>query len=240
MIKNILKGWNMFEIIWISLFSVVAIVLAVLWKETLFGFGVFITGVFCVVLTAKGSLWSFVFGLFNTLGYAYIAYMNHLYGEMGLNLLFFLPTNIMGFLLWKKHMTANKKVEMRRLRVPAIIAVVFICITGSLALGFVLSLIPSQNTPYIDAITNIISIVATILTMWRYREQWLLYIVLNSFTIALWGIRTVNGGSDGILMIVMWSAYFVNAIYGYYNWSRRESSSTKSRVTNEENRVNAG
>lgn len=58
------------------------------------------------------------------------------------------------------------------------------------------------------------------LTLLRYREQWLLYITLNLFTILMWVIRLLHGSSDGILMIVMWSAYLINACYGFYNWSK--------------------
>jgi nicotinamide mononucleotide transporter len=54
----------------------------------------------------------------------------------------------------------------------------------------------------------------------RFKEQWLVYIVLNLFTVLLWVIRTVEGSGEGLLMIVMWSAYLVNAVYGYYNWNK--------------------
>lgn len=54
----------------------------------------------------------------------------------------------------------------------------------------------------------------------RFKEQWLVYIVLNLFTVLLWAIRLLEGSSEGMLMIVMWSAYLVNAVYGYYNWNK--------------------
>ena len=46
----------------------------------------------------------------------------------------------------------------------------------------------------------------------RYREQWLLWIVLNIISIALWAENTA--------MYVMYSAYLLNSLYGYYNWSK--------------------
>jgi nicotinamide mononucleotide transporter len=87
-------------------------------------------------------------------------------------------------------------------------------------LGFGLSFIPEQNTAYIDAATNILSVAATILMMMRFREQWVCYIVLNVLTIIMWSIRAANGSPDGLLMIVMWSAYLINAVYGFYNWTK--------------------
>jgi nicotinamide mononucleotide transporter len=41
-------------------------------------------------------------------------------------------------------------------------------------LGLVLAMNPDQNTPFIDAATNVLSIIATFLMMWRFKGQWLL------------------------------------------------------------------
>jgi nicotinamide mononucleotide transporter len=214
-----LKGWNLYELIWLGLFSSVAIVLTLLMKDTLFGFTVFITGVLCVVLAAKGNLLTYLFGMYNTLGYAYLSYTNGLFGEVMLNLLFFIPMNVVGFMMWKRHQTGGKLV-MRQMTLAGLSMVAIACILGSAALGFGLSFIPEQNSPYLDAITTVLSIIATFLMVRRFKEQWLVYIVLNIFTVALWLIRTLDGSPDGLLMIVMWSAYLINAIYGYYNWNK--------------------
>lgn len=88
--KKVIGGWNVFELVWFVLFTSIAI-----------GFTVFITGVLCVVLAAKGNLMSYVFGMYNTVGYAYLAYINGLFEEVMLNLLFFVPMNIVGFYMWK-------------------------------------------------------------------------------------------------------------------------------------------
>ncbi|WP_058302004.1 nicotinamide riboside transporter PnuC [Gorillibacterium timonense] len=217
--KTAFRGWSLYELLWLGLFSGVAVTLTVIMKDTVFGFTVFLTGVLCVVLAAKGNLWTYIFGMYNTFGYAYLAYTNGLFGELMLNLLFFVPMNVVGFVMWKKHLHEDK-LEMRQMKRTGLFAVAVICLLGSLALGFGLSFIPSQNSPYIDAITTVLSIVATILMVRRYKEQWLVYIVLNMFTVLLWVIRTIHGSPDGLLMIVMWSAYLINAIYGYWTWNR--------------------
>jgi len=214
-----IKNWKRNEIIWLAMFSFLAIILTVIWKDTLLGFSVFITGVLCVVLAAKGNLWTYVYGVYNTFGYAYISYSNGLFGEMGLNLFFYTPMNVIGFIIWRNQMNGNV-VEMRSLTTKSKVLTAIICVLGTLALGFGLSLITGQNTPYIDATTNVLSVVATILMVQRYKEQWTLFIILNIFTIIMWSIRTLAGSSNGTIMIVMWSAYLVNAVYGYYNWNK--------------------
>ncbi|WP_379128134.1 nicotinamide riboside transporter PnuC [Paenibacillus sp. sgz500958] len=213
------KGWNFYELLWLGMFSAVAIILTIIMKDTLFGFTVFFTGVLCVVLAAKGNLMTYVFGMYNTFGYAYLAYNNGLYGELMLNLLFFVPMNVAGYFMWRKHREGDKLV-MRQMDVRGTVLAAAVCILGSLALGYGLSFISGQNSPYIDATTTVLSIVATILMVRRFKEQWLVYIILNLFTVLLWVIRTAQGSPDGVLMIVMWSAYLVNATYGYYTWNK--------------------
>ena len=217
--RKALTGWSLYELAWLGLFSGVAIWLTIITKDSLFGFTVFFTGVWCVVLAAKGNLLTYVFGMYNTLGYAYLAYSNGLFGEVMLNLLFFVPMNVIGYFMWKQHRKGEKLV-MRQLQNKDLYRVALVCVLGSILLGFGLSFIPAQNSPYIDAITTVLSIVATFLMVKRFKEQWLLYIVLNIFTVLLWVIRTIDGSPDGVLMIVMWSAYLINAGYGYYTWNK--------------------
>ena len=64
----------------------------------------------------------------------------------------------------------------------------------------------------LDGLSTIIVIAAQALMVLRYREQWLLWILLNIISIALWAENTS--------MYVMYSAYLLNSLYGYYNWSK--------------------
>lgn len=218
--KKVTESWNLFEIAWLVLFTSIAVGFTVISKDSLFGFTVFITGVLCVVLAAKGNLMSYIFGMYNTVGYAYLAYINGLFGEVMLNLLFFVPMNVIGFYMWKNNRQADGKLTMRQMDLRGLFLVGMGCIIGCLLLGFGLSFIPGQNSPYIDATTTVLSIVATFLMVRRFKEQWLVYIVLNLFTVLLWVIRMLEGSGEGLMMIVMWSAYLVNAVYGYYIWNK--------------------
>lgn len=219
MFKTSAIGWNAFEITWLLSFSALAIVLSLLWKNSLLDFSVFLSGVLCVVLAAKGNIWTYAFGMYNTFGYAYLAYTNGLYGETGLNLFFFVPMNVVGYVLWKPKLEGGY-VQMRAMLPRQILLTAVASLLGILGLGYGLSLIAGQNNPYIDAITDVLSIFATFLMVYRFREQWLMYILLNVFTVLLWCIRTAQGSPEGPLMIVMWTAFLINAGYGYYNWTR--------------------
>ncbi|MDR3296434.1 MAG: nicotinamide riboside transporter PnuC [Clostridiales Family XIII bacterium] len=217
--KKMLAYWKAWELAWLLVFGLTALWITLVTGDNLFGFVVFLSGVLCVVLVAKGSILNYPAGVVNTLGYAWIALHNGLYGEAGLNLIFYFPMNFVGFFLWRRH-TAGGIVKMRALRPGTALIFAIGCAVLVAALGFGLSLIPSQNTPYIDAATNVLSVAATLLMVRRYREQWICYIALNVLTVTMWAVRMANGSPDGLLMIVMWSAYLVNSVYGWLNWSK--------------------
>ncbi|MDR6923510.1 MULTISPECIES: nicotinamide riboside transporter PnuC [Chryseobacterium] len=217
--NDILKSWKPFEIIWLLSFSLLSIGIAVINKDNWLNFFVLVSGILCVVLAAKGSIWNYVIGTLNTAAYAFVAYQNGLFGELGLYLIFFLPMNIFGYFMWKKHIK-NDIVEMKSLQLKSLLAVFVLTALGCAVLGYLLSAVRGQNTPYLDGMSTIISITATILMILRYKEQWLLYIILNIVTVIIWIIRTLDGSESGIMMIAMWSAFLINAVYGYYNWNK--------------------
>lgn len=217
--SRFLSYWNLYERIWLGLFCAVAVWIIIATGDNFFGFAVFLSGVLCVILAAKGSILNYPAGVFNTLGYAWLARQNGLFGEVGLNLLFYFPMNIVGFFLWKNHM-ASGVVTMRKLQRKWVLLVAAACAISIAGLGFGLSFLRSQNTPYIDAATNVLSVVATLLMLRRYREQWAAYIVLNVLSVVMWTARAASGSPEGPLMIVMWSAYLINAFFGWYNWTK--------------------
>ena len=211
--------WNVFEIIWLLLFSTVAVIITIVSKDNFFGFTVFLSGVVCVVLVAKGNILNYIIGLYNTLGYAWIAWHNGLFGEVFEYLLFYLPMTVVGFFLWRNKMQ-DGTVLMRKLHLKWILLLLAIIISATGIVGYLLSLIEAQNTPYIDAATNVLSVLATILMVLRYREQWGAYILLNVLSIIMWLFRAVDGSPEAAIMIVMWSAFLVNSFYGFYNWTK--------------------
>lgn len=185
---------------------------------TAFDLSVFFSGVLCVGLIAVGRREGYLIGIYNSLAYSILAYGNGLFGEVYLNLLFFVPTNIIGYIMWRRYTAPDRTVVMRQLAWAKRAFIAAVCIACTVGLGLLLGLNPNQNTPFIDASTNVLSVMATFLMMWRYKEQWLLYIVLNIVTLVMWALRLMAGGTSGDLMVLMWSLFLLNAIFGYWRW----------------------
>ena len=103
-IKGELTGWKAYDVIWLGLATAVILGLSIYWKDSIISALAALTGVWCVILTGKGKRSSFIFGVFNVVFYAVIAWQAKYYGEVMLNLIYYFPMNFVGWFIWKKHM----------------------------------------------------------------------------------------------------------------------------------------
>jgi nicotinamide mononucleotide transporter len=223
--KNYFKDWNTFERVWLLAFTLVNIYLFFAWHDTIIGLVASITGMLCVVLTAKGRISSFYFGLVNILAYSWVAYQSAYYGDVQLNMLYFLPMTFVGIYYWKKNQRKDKKqtdIKVRSLAVKEKIIWLIVSLVVLAIYGLFLKYL-NGTLPFVDASTTIFSIIATILLNKRLTDQWYYWIMVDVLSIVMWVYIFITRGSD-VSMLVMWAAFLVNAIYGYYNWRKMERS----------------
>jgi nicotinamide mononucleotide transporter len=223
------------DLYWVAFLGITGLISSIYVGDSLFSASVLLSGILCVSLIAVGRIEGYIFSLYNSISYAWLAYNNGLFGETMLNLGFFLPTGILGIYLWKRKLKEDV-VVMRSLKWPYRAMIVGVCVFLTLGLGKGLSMIEGQNSPYPDGTTNVLSIVATFLMLGRYMEQWFLYITLNIVTIAMWVIRWNAGGNSGDLMIIMWGLFLVNSLYGCWRWHKGAVDFQKDRSEIKKNR----
>lgn len=172
-------------------------------------------GICSVVLCAKGKKSGFIFGFVNVIGYSIIAFNNLYYGEVLLNMLFYIPINIVSYITWNKNQYKDKnEVIPKALSRNQIIISLTIIAAATIALHYFLLAIGGAMT-FLDGTTTVLSIAASILMWRRYAEQWACWIIVDVITVIMWFIA-----SDPI-MITMWSAYLINAFYGYFLWFKK-------------------
>lgn len=221
-LKSELKGWKQSEVLWLVVAALTILTLSIYWKDSIVGMIAAVTGVLCVVLTGKGKPSSYIFGFVNVLFYAYISFGAKYYGEVMLNLLYFFPMNFVGWFAWKKHMN-NSTGEVEKKKLPPSQLLLVLAGTGALIAVYGLFLKRlGGNLPFIDSMSTIVSIVAQILCVKRYVEQWILWIIVNIVTVIMWVFAFLNGG-DHIATLMMWSIYLVNAIIMFIKWNKEAS-----------------
>jgi nicotinamide mononucleotide transporter len=101
-ITKYFKDWDLYEKIWLLISTIIIITLSIYWKDSIIGVIASLTGVWCVILIAKGKISNYYFGILNVITYAYVAFHQQYYGEVMLNLIYFLPMQFVGIYLWTK------------------------------------------------------------------------------------------------------------------------------------------
>ena len=185
-----------------------------------------ITGVLCVVLVAKGSIWNYAFGLVNVSLYAWISYKAALYGDAGLNALYYLPMQFIGWWQWRKRGAAmseseaagdSVQVQARRLYWSQRLFLALGCLVAVTAVGYLLEYLGDPQ-PFKDSATTVLSIVAQALMALAFMEQWVLWIITNVISVVMLGVCVVRGESHAGVMVIMWVFYLLNSINGFRVW----------------------
>ena len=216
-IKSELTGWKVFDVIWLAVATAVILGLSIYWKDTWMSLLAALTGVWCVILTGKGKRSSFIFGLINVIFYAIVAFQAKYYGEVMLNVIYYLPMNFVGWFAWKKHMNDDTgEVVKERLTLKKSVIVYALTAVAIFVYGLILKAL-GGNLPYIDSMSTVISVVAQILSIKRLMEQWVLWIVVDVVTVIMWAVHFAQGG-ETIATLAMWSVYLVNAFIMFIRW----------------------
>lgn len=221
-VKNeFLGGWKPFEVIWLALF-----ILAQFWAfsqseepNSLLAMVSGIAGIICVVFVSKGKVSNYFFGLIFAYTYFYVAWGSNFLGEMNTVLYVYIPAQFIGYFLWKENLqkdNGSRAVIVKSLSVKGWGVLLAAIAVGTFLFVQALNAAGGSSTG-LDGLTTIIVVAAQLLMILRYREQWILWIVLNVLSIVLW--------SETPAMYLMYSAYLLNSLYGYWNWVKLEKQS---------------
>ena len=187
-----------------------------------------ITGVLCVVLVAKGSIWNYLFGLVNVSLYAYISYKASLYGDAALNALYYLPMQFIGWWQWRRRGAAMSaaeagdsgvQVKARRFTWKQRTILFLGCAVAVVAVGFLLKHVGDPQ-PFKDSTTTVLSIVAQMLMALAFMEQWALWIITNIVSVVMWCVCVSRGEAHAGVMVIMWVFYLLNFINGMRVWMK--------------------
>ena len=218
-IKRELINWKKWEVIWLLVATAVILSVSVYWKDSSVATFAALTGIWCVILTGKGKLSSFWFGSINTVLYAIIAWEAKYWGEVMLNLIYYVPMNFVGLYMWSKNMNKEtEEVVKKRLSLKKSIMSYGLVIVGTLGYGLFLKVL-NGTLPFVDSMSTVFSVFAQFLCVKRYMEQWVLWVIVDVVTVIMWIYAFVNGTGD-MATVLMWSIYLINAIFMLIKWKK--------------------
>lgn len=212
--QELFGGWKPFEAAWLLIFIAAQIGIYIYNPDSILGMVSGISGIICNVFVSKGKISNYFFGLIFAYTYFYISLGANFLGEMNTTLYVYIPAQFIGYFLWKANMQKEQgadAVVAKALTAKGWMGLIAFLVIGTFLFVQLLNHFGGSSTG-LDGLSTIIVIAAQALMVLRYREQWLLWILLNIISIALWAENTS--------MYVMYSAYLLNSLYGYYNWSK--------------------
>lgn len=218
-IKRELTGWKTWQVLWLLLSNIIILCISLSMGDSIVGIVASMTGICCVVLVGMGKISNYFFGIINVTLYAYVAWKAKYYGDVMLNLLYYLPTNIMGWIFWSRHIDVETaEVSKRRLNGKQCIAIGLISIAGISVVSGILRLI-GGNLPWADSSSTVLSMIAQYLMIKRYTEQWIAWIAVNIVSIVMW-IAVLGSHGASIAVLLMWTVFLINSIIMYIRWRK--------------------
>lgn len=173
-------------------------------------------GICSVCLTAQGRIVAFFFGFAQVFTYTYLCLRANLYGEIAINIYYFL-TMIYGVYVWRRRLEpTTQRVVTRRLSWRIWIMLIIAIAAFSAAIGYLLHRYTDDPTPYMDAFTTVVAVVAQILMILAYRDQWFLWMAVDVVSVVMW--LTIGD----YCMVAQYAFWCCNCLYGYIRWTQLE------------------
>ena len=175
-------------------------------------------GITYTILAGKGLPVCYPIGLTGSGFYVYLSFINNLWGNMFLYLLYYIPMQITGYFSWNKNLK-NNKYEIKKTclskkeQIYLLITTLFIS-----AITAYILFITGDAHPIADSLTTVFSILGMYLTVRRAIEQWFIWGFVNAVSLIMWLTVAINGGKV-YSTTFMWFVYFILAFYFYKKWS---------------------
>lgn len=215
--KEFFTGYSLFEKIFMLAMIALQVIVYCFVPDSPIGMICGVSGVICVVLTAKGKISSYIFNFIQMITYMIICWGASLYLEFAEQVFYFILC-IFGVFMWKKNMRKNEdgteQVVAKKFKPWHWIATAVITAVTTIGLGYFGDNILGSTLSYLDAFTVSLSVIAQLLMIWRYREQWAVWIAIDVASLIMF---VILGHWSVVAMYVAWT---INAIYGWYNWSK--------------------
>lgn len=170
-------------------------------------------GLVNIVLLVRRSVWNFPAAMAMVACVGIVLFEANLYAEAGLQVFFF-AANVWGWLLWRRAQGTESAVPVRWLGWPARLAWLAGTAAASVAVGLLLKAHTDAVLPMADSAVAGMSVTAQLLLGLRRIENWLLWIVVDVVSIALFVAR------DLPLLAALYAAFLVLSAIGYREWAK--------------------
>ena len=183
-----------------------------------------ITGTISTVLCAKGKITYYLYGFIQIILFLIINAQMRLWIETG-EQVFYLVTCIAGIFVWKKNLNVtdggSKEVKAKQLTKKGIGLTTVGLIAFMAGAYYVDRFLLNGSQPELDTLSLALTVFAQILCTACYKEQWILWIILDIVQVAMY----IIGGN--YVLATMYIGWTINCIYGWIQWNKTNKVSVK-------------
>ena len=227
--KNYFKGWSLFEKLILFVGLAVTTVISIVTKSTIPALINGICNILNSVLSAKGKISNYYFGIIGNIIYVFVSYNSRYYSEVITILLIVLPISIYGLYNWIKGRKNNdsddvviNKPTRKQILLPILSQVIM-----SVPYYFMLKYFNNDLL-----VVSTFGMIVTILAFYFMAKAFTIFhyfFIINAITrLIMWGIPMLRGDFSNTPLFMSNLVYLVNDIYGLINWTKLEKQQTES------------
>lgn len=179
-------------------------------------------GVTSLIFAAKGNVWAQILMIVFSILYGIISYRFRYWGEMITYLGMTLPMAVWSTVTWIRNPSADNgsEVEIQRLNRKHIGGLVLFTAAVTVVFYYILKSLGTPNMVF-STVSVTTSFLAASLTMLRSSYYALGYAANDIVLIVLWILASLKDPAY-IPVVVNFSIFFLNDMYGFISWKKRE------------------
>lgn len=188
-----------------------------------------VIGVTALIFIAKGDVWGQILTVVFSILYSVTSLSFKYYGEMITYLGMTMPIAAMSVITWLKHPYSEEKNEVKihalTKRQTAVMIVLAAAVTA--VFYFILKALGTANLA-VSTVSITTSFLASYLMLYRNSYYAVAYAANDVVLIILWVLAAIEN-FEYFPMIICFAMFFVNDMYGFASWKKREKRQKRGR-----------
>ena len=174
-----------------------------------------VSGLLYLYLEIKQNKWLWPVGILTSVMYIFVFYTSKFYADMSLQF-YYVLISVYGWFLWSRGKSSdqNEELQVRSVTRPLFMGLVLCSLVIYLGISYVLVEFTDSPLPYWDAFTTALSIVATWMLAKKILEQWIVWVIVNVVSLALYIYKGLYPTS------VLFFFYAALSVVGYLQWRK--------------------
>ncbi|TQM79647.1 nicotinamide mononucleotide transporter [Saccharothrix saharensis] len=183
----------------------------------------FVTGALCVWLVARQNAWNWPIGILNNLAFLVLFATSGLYADSGLQVVYVVLA-LYGWWAWLRGGVEHTPLPVSRTTRAQWVWLLASGVAGTLLLVWVLTTFSNSTVPWADAVTTVLSLLATWGQTRKKVECWWLWIAADVIYVPLYAYK------DLWLTAILYVGFMALCVLGLRNWTKSLREDERERV----------